>query len=352
MRPVSRIILALCLACLPRFAAAHSEQRLTGGQTVRWHRSSVSFVVDPSMFDRATIRDPMRTVVRSATAWEGNGHVPRFEVRTGSLGEPGYDPNRSDNTSGIALYKRNFPQRFDRAVLALTLLTRNSVTGEIVDADVIVDAERNRFAEITGPSLVGVPGAPNDYQNVITHEFGHVLGLVEDPDHPDSTMYPSSQPGELTKRELAAVDRESAARAYAAAPSLVEELVNGVGGSRAAPRVGGSSVLAVAAVALLALTASRRRRARVTVFVGAAVLLALGAPAPSSSPSVMGVVERAQALTVRGVIVTRAEVRTAEGRVTVERIGGTIGALEQRVLDAPSGTELRAGAVIDVSGLR
>ena len=346
------MLMALCFASLPRLAAAHSEQHLTGGQTVRWHRRSVSFVVDPSMFDRATIRDPLRTVVSSASAWQGNGHVPRFEVRTGSLGEPGYDPNRSDNTSGIALYKHNFPQRFDRAVLALTLLTRNSVTGEIVDADVIVDAERNRFAEITGPGLVGVPGAPNDYQNVITHEFGHVLGLVEDPDHPDSTMYPSSQPGEVTKRELAPVDRESAARAYSAAPSLVEEIVNGVGGARVAPRVGGGSALALVAVALLTLAATRRRRAHVTVFVGASVLLALGAPSPTASNPVFGVVERAHALTVRGVIVTRARVRTPEGHVIVERLGGRLGSLEQRVLDAPSGTELREGAVIDVSDSR
>lgn len=353
MRLVPHILWTLVVALAPGVARAHSEQLLSTGQTVRWHRSAVTFVVDPTMFDRGTLRDPLRIVSQSAGAWRGNGHVPRFEVRPGRLGEPGYDANRSDNTSGIALYKHNFPQRFDRAVLALTLLTRNSVTGEIVDADVIVDAERNRFAEITGPGLVGLPGAPNDYQNVITHEFGHVLGLVEDPDHPDSTMYPSSQPGEVTKRELAPVDRESAARAYAAPPNFVEDLVGACGGARVTPRLGGYSALGLTAIALLALAATRRRKVHVTVFISAAaVLLAAGAPEPAGRSSVTGVVERAQALTVRGVIVTRAEVRTAQGVVTVERVGGRVGALEQRVLDAPSGAELRPGAVVEVDPSR
>jgi hypothetical protein len=352
MRSVPHILATLGVVCASGAAHAHSEQHLSSGQTVRWHRSAVTFVVDPTMFDRGTLRDPMRLVAQSASAWQGNGHVPRFEVRAGDLGEPGYDPERADNTSGIALYKHNFPQRFDRAVLALTLLTRNSVTGEIVDADVIVDAERNRFAELAGPGLVGLPGAPNDYQNVITHEFGHVLGLVEDPDHPDSTMYPSSQPGEVTKRELAAVDRESAARAYAAPPTFVEEFVGGCGGARVTPRLGGYGALGLTAIALFAIAATRRRRAPVTVFVGAALLLAAGAPAPVAQRPVWGVVERAQALTVRGVIVTRARVRTAEGVRSIERVGGRVGALEQRVLDAPSGTELRVGAVVDVGDLR
>jgi hypothetical protein len=348
MRLVLPILPFVLCALAPGLAEAHSEQHLTGGQTVRWHRRAVSFVVDPTMFDRGTLRDPMRLVAHSADAWRGNGHVPRFEVREGSLGEPGYDPARADNTSGIALYKHNFPQRFDRAVLALTLLTRNSVTGEIVDADVIVDAERNRFAEITGPGMVGLPGAPNDYQNVITHEFGHVLGLVEDPDHPDSTMYPSSQPGEVTKRELAPVDRESAARAYAAPPSFVEDIV----GACVSPRLGGVGALAFTAVALLAFAATRRRRVHVTVFVAGVILLAAGAPVPGARHAVPGVVEHAQALSVGGVIVTRARVRTAEGERLIERVGGRVGALEQRVLDAPSGTELREGAVVDLGDLR
>lgn len=352
MQLVARALAVLALVLTPLVARAHSEQHLANGQTVRWHRSAVSFVVDPTMFDRDTLRDPVRVVAQAADVWRGNGHVPRFDVSVGAVGEPGYDPARSDNVSGIALYRRNFPQRFDRAVLALTLLTRNSATGEIVDADVIVDAERNRFAELTGPAMLGLPTAPNDYQNVITHEFGHVLGLVEDPENPDSTMYPSSQPGEVTKRELADVDRQSAARAYDAPPTLVEDFVGGCGGAHVTPRLGGHGALALTALALMGLAVTRRRRVQVLAIAAGAVLFSLGAPGPVASSPMRGVVVSAQALTAGGVIVTRAQVQTAHGMVSVQRLGGRVGALEQRVLDAPSGTELRAGAEVDVGDLR
>ena len=352
MQLVARALAILALVLAPAAAGAHSEQRLAGGHAVRWHRSAVTFMVDPTMFDRDTLRDPVRVVSQAADVWRGNGHVPRFDVRVGAVGEPGYDPARSDNVSGIALYRRNFPQRFDRAVLALTLLTRNSATGEIVDADVIVDAERNRFAELSGAAMLGLPAAPNDYQNVITHEFGHVLGLVEDPDHPDATMYPSSQPGEVTKRALAAVDRESAARAYDAPATLVEDFVGGCGGARVTPRLGGQGALALTALALMGLSLTRRRRVQALALALGAVLLSLGAPGPVGPTSNRGVVVSAQALTAGGVIVTRAQVQTARGVVSVERLGGRLGGLEQRVLDAPSGTELRAGAEVELGDLR
>ncbi len=348
MRTSLRTSLCLSLLLCAPLAAAQSEQRLATGDTVRWHRSRVPFVVDASMYEGASIREPARLVDESAAAWFGNGHVPRFEVTDGALGEPGYDPRRDDNVSGIALYRSHFPQRFDRAVLALTLLTRNSATGEIVDADIIIDAERNRFAELSGPELLGVFGAPNDYRNVITHEFGHVLGLVEDPDHPESTMYPSSPPGEVTKRALSPVDRASAARAYAAAPTLVEDFVGGCGGAaRVAPRAGTHGALALSLVGLSAVVLlARRRRAQVVFFGLSAVGLALAAPAPS--PVDTGLVLSSRCLRVGGVLVTRARVQTDHGVLSVERVGGRLDGFEQRVLDAPSGTALTPGARVEL----
>lgn len=350
MRLASIALMVLAFGLVTSSASAHSEQRLPGGDPVRWHRRAVAFVVDPTLFD-PDLADPVDMVTSAASAWEGIGHVPRFEVRRGALGAVGYDPARVDgNVSGIALYRRDFPQRLDRAVLALTLLTRNSATGEIVDADVILDAERNRFRQLTNEGMLGLPGAPNDYQNVITHEFGHVLGLIEDPDHADSTMFPSSQPGEVSKRRLSHVDVESAARAYPTPPSTLDDFVGGCGGgARVSPRATGRGALAAFAVALLCVGALRARRPRLTVFVAGAILLALGAPEATPRTTLHGLVLRAETHPRGGVLVTRALVATARGTVRVERLGGRLGAYEQRVLDAPSGTELRPGASVDVT---
>jgi hypothetical protein len=327
-------------------AWAHSDQRLPGGDPVRWHRASVDFVIDPSMFDGETMSDPVAVVRAASGVWRGIGHVPRFDVRVAPIGPVGYDGSARVNTSGIALYRRNFPQRLDRAVLALTLLTRNSVTGEIVDADIIVDAERNRFAQLSAEGMLGVPGAPNDYQNVITHEFGHVLGLVEDPGDPAATMFPSSQPGEVGKRALASVDRESAARAYAEAPSLVAEVTGGCGGARIAPALGGTGAFAWVALAWLVFASRRPRRQRAAMVAVALGLLALGTPSPRPQTSRWGLVLRSTTVRRGAVLTTRADVRTPTGIVRVERLGGRAGRLVQDVLDAPSGSALREGAVV------
>jgi hypothetical protein len=347
-----RRLLALVFSSVCSMASvawAHSDQWLPGGEPVRWHRSTVDFVVDPTMFDPETLPDPLAVVRASAAVWAGIAHAPRFEVRAAPLGPVGYDADARVNTSGIALFRRNFPQRFDRTVLALTLLTRNSVTGEIVDADVILDAERNRFACLSAEGMLGIPGAPNDYQNVITHEFGHVLGLVEDPDHPRATMYPSSQPGEVGKRVLASVDRESVARAYAEAPSLVAHVAGGCGGAHVAPVLGGTGALAWVAIVWLAF-ASMRCRTRYWVVVGLGLLLlVLGVPTPRPRSSVWGLVLRSRTVPRGSVFTTRAEVQTPDGVRWVERLGGRVGGLVQDVLDAPSGTALRPGAVLWLS---
>lgn len=334
--------LAASLATAP--VEAHSNQHLPEGDPVRWQRPVVDFVVDPSMFDADTLPDPTAVVRAAANAWAGIAYAPRFDVRVAPLGAAGYDAAAAHNTSGIALYRRNFPQRLDRAVLALTLLTRNSATGEIVDADVLIDAERNRFAQLSSAGMLGVPGAPNDYQNVLTHEFGHVLGLVEDPSEPGATMFPSSQPGEVAKRAPSAVDRESVARAYADAPA---EDIGGCGGARVAPTFGGSGALAWVALAWLAF-ASRRTRVRGLALAVGLVLLALAAPTPRSRTSAHGLVLRARTVARGPVLVTRAEVQTDRGVVRVERLGGRVGTLVQEVLDAPSGSALRPGAVVSV----
>jgi hypothetical protein len=347
MRPLTFARWLVVLVLAPCLAFAHSEQRLPTGDTVRWHRRSVRFVVDPSMFDHTT-PDPLATVMRAADAWRGNGYVPRFEIVRGVVGSPGYDPERQDNTSGIAIYRKDFPHRLDRAVLALTLLTRNSTTGEVVDADVIIDAERNRFAEIVGPGMLGITGAPNDYLNVITHEFGHVIGLIEDPNHPESTMFPSSQPGEVSKRELARVDRESAARAYASPPSSIVSAYREFFATNSERFV--SRLLALLSLTFLGYAAVSKRSRVGWVLAG---LSLLGLAIPSAQPRTVahGLVLRASTRQIGTTLVTRADVQTIDGTVTVERLGGRRGVYEQQCLDAPSGTALRPGATVSLPEL-
>ena len=90
-------------------------------------------------------------------------------------------------------------------IIGLTTSTYVGATGEVLDADVELNAASTTPTIVDSPPCP--PGAPstscvaNDVQNAVTHEFGHVLGLAHSPD-PSSTMYATEPLGETSKRTL------------------------------------------------------------------------------------------------------------------------------------------------------
>jgi hypothetical protein len=100
----------------------------------------------------------------------------------------------------------------DPTVIGLTTVTYSPKTGEIIDADIELNAAPvyklnlpgKLFTAVDGPKCTGaepVPGTCVEYdiQNTLTHELGHALGF----DHvmnPASTMFASADIGEVSKR--------------------------------------------------------------------------------------------------------------------------------------------------------
>ena len=107
-------------------------------------------------------------------------------------------------------------------IIALTTLTYNSLTGEILDADIEYNSEKFSF---TG-RLDG--DRDTDLMNTTVHELGHFLGLGHTADTAD-TMYPRADTGEIKKRTLTCNDARGLVFKYPADATPDLELPLGAG---------------------------------------------------------------------------------------------------------------------------
>jgi hypothetical protein len=99
------------------------------------------------------------------------------------------------NTNVLIFYDKNWPR--EPGQLALTTVTFKKDTGEILDADMEVDA--------TQPLSTTGEADAYDLESILTHEVGHVLGLAHSGD-PNATMRPRYEAGDTTIRNLTADD--------------------------------------------------------------------------------------------------------------------------------------------------
>ncbi len=190
-----------------------------GGGHVRWHKDAVDVVVDKSFSDLAG-----PSVFGAAVdAWRATGAtLPSISTVPGEGKKVGYDPNGANEN--VVLYAP-FGWAKAHGALAVTVLTFDNTSGQILDADLLVngggrffanfDHDESDGADDDSVSIEDVPGATTvttqskhaqtprfDVQSVVTHELGHFFGLGEDYDEANATMYTRTRPGEIHKRIL------------------------------------------------------------------------------------------------------------------------------------------------------
>lgn len=130
---------------------------------------------------------------------------------------------------------------YDPAAIAITTVTSRTNTGEIIDADMEINAVTNTFADVLvdGDKYAGVQKL-QDLQNTVTHELGHLIGLdhncydplsgapapLDDsgmpapsclnapPEIMAATMYSKALERETDKRDLAADDLRAVCTVY------------------------------------------------------------------------------------------------------------------------------------------
>jgi len=145
-------------------------------------------------------------------------------------------------------------------VVALTTSSYVASTGELLDADVEINAASATPTIVDSPPCSGgvtTNCVANDVQNAVTHEFGHFLGLAHSPD-PASTMYASEPPGETSKRVLDSGSKQFVCDVYPAGQASQDCLASS--SSSGCSTAGQSSPVAPGVLLLLLSLGLRRNK--------------------------------------------------------------------------------------------
>lgn len=221
------------------------------GDVVKWTRP-LELTIDSRLAEMLHADGAIAAVERAIKHCDDATPGLQVSARIGDAKPIGYVQTATDNTNSV-LVLDDWP--YSSRALAVTLVTLNARTNELLDADVAFNAEEHRFKVLSDDPAQGY--AFDDVQNTITHELGHVLGLMHNANVEDLVMYPSAPPGEILKRQLKQDDRDGLLSLYTdpVAPVLESPLpVQGCSSSGGAP-------LFAAFGALMLLVLRRRPRA-------------------------------------------------------------------------------------------
>jgi MYXO-CTERM domain-containing protein len=297
-------LLILLLAASPAFAFVRTTS--STGIAVRWSSNDVHVEGPMTAPPGMTLAETNAAVAQAAAAWSAPACTSLRVMTSQSLGampQVGNDMHaqvivRTDRwCSGVNCYD---PQQ-----LAITTVFTRAADGEIVDADIELNAVNHQWTNIPDSGVNPRPGAA-DLANVLTHELGHLLGLsdncvliatgmvpIDSSGGPaptcatapaglrEGTMFPDTVADDISKRTLADDDVRGICAIYphveapadASAPPdahLTITLDDGgpfttpppmsMSGGKGGCQVGGGTPSAGLGLALLALVARRRRR--------------------------------------------------------------------------------------------
>jgi hypothetical protein len=251
-----RLLLAAVAAAgllATRPAAAYVRYTSDAGKMFKWPQSCIAMAVYPEDLLGMMTRDEILTAVNtSAATWsnssDGCTYLDIMMTSSSAATPRAVNDGHNNVIFRATSWCKQTPtgecdpaMNYDPAALALTSVSASTSSGIIRDADIEVNAYHFSWADLVlHPDLRGSGQLFHDLQNAVTHEMGHVIGL----DHtcylqgpapldnngqpiPDcanaspevlaTTMFPSANPGDIDKRDLAPDDQQAVCDIYPAA---------------------------------------------------------------------------------------------------------------------------------------
>jgi hypothetical protein len=236
-----------------------------------------------------TAEDIVRAARGAADVWgRGSLDCTSLELRVSAAPEAS-GPAQLDGISRMSFRREEWCKEprgqadpcYDPFALAVTSVFARKVDGEILDADVELNAVTFEWSDLN--SHPDLRNSNQDLQNTLTHEFGHFIGLdhtctlsvsrvgqTDDKGQPvpscsrasdpvrETTMFAAVIPGDMDRRTLAPDDQRAVCTVY---PALDTDLQGDNRGctSSVAGRRPGRAGLGFALVAAIALALRRRR---------------------------------------------------------------------------------------------
>jgi hypothetical protein len=219
MRPFA-LPLAISLVGAPQIASAFkcsdacSMPPCPQAPTQVWQIRCIPFAVNPNhfLFDEP---DERLLVAQSFAVWSNNSCTDvtfKDEGTTDQLEH--FDVNEAPSDQRNVVAAVDDASAFgDPDLLALTLTHFSVGTGEILDADIIINVAGFRFEEVSDPLSCRLQPRTFDLRNTLVHEIGHLIGF----DHvnlDDATMFGNADACEIQKRDLAQDDIDGVCTVY------------------------------------------------------------------------------------------------------------------------------------------
>jgi hypothetical protein len=166
-------------------AQAYEVKHSSAGELVRWRRPNVTWTVDRSLRD---VKGGEAAVMAAVEAWTRREGAPTLAAEAPDVVlEPGFD---GENTVYFAR------DGFEPAgvALAVTVLSFDDRTGDVLDADIVLNGKYHFgpvvVANVRSAAQGAAAGPTYDIGRVLAHEMGHALGLSDEPALKDALMYP------------------------------------------------------------------------------------------------------------------------------------------------------------------
>lgn len=154
----------------PNLGHAYTLNHQSSENIVKWFSSNTNVFINPTS-SRIDEEDAQAIIRKSLTDWNNSSNFKISNV---------VDYDGPKNGRNDIYFNSDNPFYTGSAVVGVTSLSFNNATGEIVEADIIINDENYNISEETNESYY--------LGDIITHELGHFLGLAHSPVH-GATMY-------------------------------------------------------------------------------------------------------------------------------------------------------------------